>query len=490
MKWSDIVRVAAVVSMAQQALGFSHSSKPFSRSKVVLTSSSITGPISKLDVLGDNTDVAFSKMGDVIFGEGSFGRFLKDSTPFTGNVVRAVDKDIQVLDRVVEGKAELTDSEFLAFAACIATAGLSPLIFAENVVEILVPISAAIPACIAVNCEYKGKISVANGKEVSAITLGASAEAESIVCAAERNKAITPLCAGVAVVGMAMAISMPTLSHALHDIGKHLAPEAYLIWPLVSIISAAIGGIACEDTQSLCKRSTGTGVRRFAMSESVGRTWKSSTEMIVDGSISMRKKIRKFVVQALPAPLLAMVIPGALDFKCVVAATVAMFQAHYYWRSAEYEISIALDSVSRKRRAAAISDTYGNQGMRSGAILPFTSVLSGLAAATSLAAVETLSEFNDMPLAQSAIALSCPLFATALAAAASVSKARSEVNAEAARVAAETFASTGNTIKVPTALEETRRLIYDQWVEPPLTSATDRVKSLFKPFRKLRPAVA
>ena len=45
-----------------------------------------------------------------------------------------------------------------------------------------------------------------------------------------------------------------------------------------------------------------------------------------------------------------------------------------------------------------VSDTYANQGARAGAILPFTSALSGLCAATTVAVVEALPRMEQRPL--------------------------------------------------------------------------------------------
>lgn len=57
-------------------------------------------------------------------------------------------------------------------------------------------------------------------------------------------------------------------------------------------------------------------------------------------------------------------------------------------RRNRYEVARAVDAVALKARAAAVSDTYANQGARSGAILPFTSALGGLCAAAAAATVE------------------------------------------------------------------------------------------------------
>jgi hypothetical protein len=96
-----------------------------------------------------------------------------------------------------------------------------------------------------------------------------------------------------------------------------------------------------------------------------------------------------------------------------------------------------ISQVSVKARAAAVADTYANQGARAGSILPFTSALAGLCAAASAAAVEILPLINNLSL-ESFIAMFFPGGAALFAAAASVSKARCEVDAAAASQAAST----------------------------------------------------
>jgi hypothetical protein len=357
MKWSDIVRVAAVLSFAHKALGFSQPAKSFARSKVVLPS---TIPATKLDV-GDNTDVAsssilaYSTVGSVgINKSGAMGEKI-DYDKTVNNVMRRVEADMQILDVVVGGKTQLTGNEFLFLIACVASAGLSPLIFDEKVTEVLVPVAAAIPAAVGISSEYVGKISVFNGKEISACTLQAAAEAEAVLSGAERFKAVVPLCVGVSVTAGSFALIAPAFAHqCLARFGVTLAPEFYLIFPLISVLSAAVAGLSYQETQSLCGKAIGTGTRRFAKSSDIGRTWLSATELITSDSNKLKDKISTFAVGTLPAPLLAASLPGSIEFKGVVCATAAAAQAAFYLAGSEYEISKALDAVAIKSRAAAV----------------------------------------------------------------------------------------------------------------------------------------
>jgi len=70
---------------------------------------------------------------------------------------------------------------------------------------------------------------------------------------------------------------------------------------------------------------------------------------------------------------------------------------------AEYSVGSASVQVAIKAKAAAVSDTYANQGSRAGSVLPFTSALAGLCAAASAAAVEVVPLVNMVELQVSII---------------------------------------------------------------------------------------
>ena len=78
-------------------------------------------------------------------------------------------------------------------------------------VELLVPSAAALSAAVGISAEYVGKIAVCNGKEIAAVTIQAAAECEGILAAAERAKAIVPLCVGVSTTASAFALLAPAL---------------------------------------------------------------------------------------------------------------------------------------------------------------------------------------------------------------------------------------------------------------------------------------
>ena len=111
---------------------------------------------------------------------------------------------------------------------------------------------------------------------------------------------------------------------------------------------------------------------------------------------------------------------------------------------AEGVLARATDAVALKARSAAVCDTYANQGARNSAILPFTSALSAFCAATTAATVElplfdTISTLYGV-VGEVAVVSTFPILLSAFAAAAAVSKAWCEVDAEDAAQAASILA--------------------------------------------------
>lgn len=219
--------------------------------------------------------------------------------------------------------------------------------------------------------------------------------------------------------------------------GISLVKEIYLFFPLIAVLAAAIAGLASQEASSLCTRASGVGNRRFASSGVVGRSWLSATEQVELMSERTSRKWKSFSTAVFVAPIISIMFPGPLSFKGIICAAVAAAQAAFYLTNAEYALSTATEAVALKSRAAAIADTYANQGSRAGAVLPFTSALAGLCAAASAAAVEFL-PMMSMVEVQSLISCFFPAGAALFAAAASVSKARCEVDASAASSAAAT----------------------------------------------------
>lgn len=286
---------------------------------------------------------------------------------------------------------------------------------------------------------------MADGKEVAASTIGCAAEAEGLLANAERAKAVTPLCVGVGATATTFSLLVPVLLGGLDTV---ILNEVYLVCPLISVLAAAVCSLALQDTKGFSQRAASVGNRRFARSGLVGRTWLSAAEQITGKSDSNRLKWKTFCLSVLPAPILGSLIPGtSLATKSIIIAALAAAQTTYLLAECEYSLARATDAVAIKARSAAVCDTYANQGARSSAILPFTSALSGLCAAATAAIVElpflhSLSATGSFAslTGEMAVVAFFPAFSSLFAAAASVSKARCEVQAEAAVQAASTLA--------------------------------------------------
>jgi hypothetical protein len=82
----------------------------------------------------------------------------------------------------------------------------------------------------------------------------------------------------------------------------------------------------------------GVGTRRFAKSNSVGRSWLSATEQVEATAQSNSKKLSSFAKAMVPAPVLGALCPGPLEFKAIVATAAGAAQAAYYLTTAEYEV--------------------------------------------------------------------------------------------------------------------------------------------------------
>ena len=349
--------------------------------------------------------------------------------------LRKIESNMDTLDNVAGRTPQLTRLELFILLSTVVVSGMSPYFFSMPVVEVLVPSMAAVSASIGISAEYVGKVAVAQGKEISALSIQAAAEAEVILASAERTKSILPLCVGIATTASAFALTAPKLFAELSTItGLELSNELFIIFPLIAVLAAAIAGLATQESGELASRAKNLGNRRFASSTSVGRNWLSATEQIEMQTERTTAKWKSFAYGVLPGPIISAVIPGPLSFKAIVCAALAAAQAAYYLTIAEYVLADAMESVALKARTSAVADTYANQSARAGAVLPFTSALASLCAAASAASVELLPLVSAIEL-QSLISVVFPTGAALFAAAAAVSKARCEVDTAAASLA-------------------------------------------------------
>jgi hypothetical protein len=353
-------------------------------------------------------------------------------------------RQVQSLDLIAGQKPQLSGLEAFLLVAAVLSAAAGPVVLGGKITEFLAPSAAAFSAAIGIGAEYTGKVAVADGKEVAAATIQCAAEAEGLLANAERAKAICPLCVGIGATSATLALLVPVLLDTL-GVGSNLQlmTEIYLLCPLVAVLAAAVASLSLQETRSFSNAAIDIGNRRFAQSANVGRTWLSTSEMIGRKSTGAALKWQTFTFSVLPAPLVGALIPGALPTKTIIIAALAAAQSAYFLALSESTLSRATDAVALKARSAAVCDTYANQGARSAAILPFTSALSSLCAAATAAIVELpfvealASAGTTTGLVAEIVTVSIfPALAALFAAAASVSKARCEVDAEAAKLAA------------------------------------------------------
>jgi hypothetical protein len=353
-------------------------------------------------------------------------------------------RDMSMLDVAAGQTPQLSAFETLLLGTSVVVSFASPQLLSAKITEFLVPSLGALVASIGFSSEYLGKVAVSRGKEIAATSLQAAAESELYLAQAERAKAIIPLCVGIATTAAAFALVAQAVLGDLfaRGVATALVTQAYLLCPILAVLAAAVAALATQESVLLCSRSIGVGARRFASAGDVGRTWLSATEQIAASVDRSQEKWVSFVLGVLPAPIAAVLFPGDLALRAIVASSVAAAQCAYSLARAEYSLTAAVESVSLKSRAAAVSDTYANQGARAGAVLPFTSALSGLCAAVTVAVVEIL-PLMPSTLVESFVCVLFPGVGATIAAAASISKARCEVDAAAATAAATQLASSG-----------------------------------------------
>lgn len=376
--------------------------------------------------VGDQAYELVSGLAERIVALGPSTNETQRFLPVTSALLK-IQRNMDILDNVAGRTPQLSRLELLVLGSTVLVSAISPAIFPLRIVEVLVPSLAAVAASIGLSSEYVGKVAVSKAKEISALAIQAAAEAEALLASAERAKAILPLCVGIATTASAFALLAPNVLSALTERwGADVSSEILLLCPLISVLAAAVAGLATQESQYLASRATGLGTRRFATREVVGKTWLSVGEQVDLSSERLNLKWRSFAIGVLPAPIVAVLFPGSLALKTVVCAAVAAAQAAYCLAIAEYYLSSAVETVALKARSSAVADTYANQSSRAGAILPFTSALAGLCAAASAAAVELLPLIHLVEL-QSLVSALFPSGAALFAAAATVAKARCEV---------------------------------------------------------------
>lgn len=350
----------------------------------------------------------------------------------------SLERDMAMLDNVTGQRSQLSVLEISLLAGSVIAAATSPIF--GNIGHVLAPASAAFCAAIGIGAEYTGKVAVSDGKEIAAATIVCAAEAEGLLAQAERVKAVLPLCVGVGATCASFSLLLPAVLNIGDNVPLSMTTALFLLSPVISVVAAAISSLTLQETRSYCFRAISTGNRRFARSGSVGRTWLSQAEQIEKNSERTKSRWNNFAKAVIPAPLIGALVPiSSIGGKAAIVTALAAMESAFFLAQAEYTVSRATDAVALKARSASVADTYANQGARSGAILPFTSALSALCAAATAAIVEFPLPGHNLVLQGSVYSI-FPAFAAMFSAAASVSKARCEVDAEAATQAAATLA--------------------------------------------------
>lgn len=374
----------------------------------------------------------------------------------------------------------------------VGVAGTTPIFVSSQLADFIAPSAAAFSAAIGARSEYIGKKSVADGKEIAAQAMFCAAEAEVFLSRAERAKAVTPLCVGIGALSAALNLLVPAYLRQFETDLQASNEISALFWPLAAISSAAVASLALQDTTSFAGQAVSVGVRRFATPEKAKKTWLSSTELIQKSSEGASNKLRNFAFSILPAPVIGSLCPGDLAAKTIIVSALAAAQSAYSLVVCEYVLSRATDSVALKSRCAAVCDTYANQAARSSAILPYTSSLSGLCAASAAAVVEfpiieTLGASGRSGLiAQTALLSMFPLFSTLFAAASTVSKGRCRIDEAAVSKASQQISldfDNNQVLRPVKGVWELIRLTTQSSIVEPLQRYMQKLRNIFSKWR-------
>jgi hypothetical protein len=106
----------------------------------------------------------------------------------------SLEKDMSLLDRIIGTKPQLSNLQLLLLGSAVLSTASSPLFLAGQLTEFIAPSMAAFTAAIGIAAEYRGRVAVADSKEVAAASLQCAAEAEGYLAAAERAKAVRVIC--------------------------------------------------------------------------------------------------------------------------------------------------------------------------------------------------------------------------------------------------------------------------------------------------------
>jgi len=351
--------------------------------------------------------------------------------------LKRIDKDMSALETAVGSSYTLPVLESSILATTVGFAATSNFVVATSLldyefVEVTVPIFAAFSAGLSFASEYVGRRTTAEGQIVGNNVRVQTAEAAQNMARAINAKSIIPLCVTVAVASSLMNVLIPALLKQSNCILPVLWKDLILIiWPIIAILACDVAELANVETKSVCRDI-------FSRKNAVGdleTTRNSRKQAVKDIRAANKNIVLDLASTTLISPILGILCPGSFAVKCCVASTFAAAQCTYYLASAEWGICRGLDRFTLISRCATVSEAYANQGGRSLAVLPYTASLTALTAASSAAAMEAV-PFIPTTFLQAIVASAFPVLGALLAAGSSVGKARVEVDAAAAKVAA------------------------------------------------------
>lgn len=262
--------------------------------------------------------------------------------------------------------------------------------------------------------ENMGKVAMADGKENAALAEQTSAEAEKKLAEAERIKAPTFLCVGVATGSAALSLLSPNI--ATHITNIALRKLFLLGAPALALLSSAVIALATYEC--------------FEQVVAAMQPPLQASNTRLPSSLPLRTQLAKkwsaIFKNTLPAIVIGLLCPGSFAKKAIVCTAIATLATTTSFALSEYLVAAAMDSVASRARCSSVADTYAEQGMRAGAVLPFLSSLAGLCAAGSVAVGEILPLIHN-PFLQSIAAMLLPAGTSLFAAAATISKAKCEV---------------------------------------------------------------
>lgn len=358
------------------------------------------------------------------------------------------------------------------------------------------PFWTAVIAAVGTYQEYKGHSNRANSHEISALAVSAAAEADAILCQAERTKAVLPVCvvwsasiaafsvtssqaievffeevlpkagltfaastanadtyrqtfasAGANGAGFdnafhqtfasnaasSFAVDSATMvdqsreffdqasSHHHHlfdgpsslfaadldslaDLDEAISNNvvegtlsenirtAYLLaCPVATVLLSLIASLASREVSNLCVKAQSLGRRRFATRRDVGRTWRSSPQLVLSAADNQKDNWLGFGAGLVPGPLVATLAGNVgVATKAVLASAAAAAQTAWYLSVAEYSLARCQESVASKMRTASVAEAWAKQTQRANGRVPACSAVGAFAVGGCALAVEVL----------------------------------------------------------------------------------------------------